>query len=33
MVSKTLPVILEHDVPGQVVKAGKADRRYAMPDR
>ena len=32
-VSNTLPAILGHDVPGQVVKAGKADRLYAIPER
>lgn len=32
-VSEELPTLVGHDVPGQVVKAGKADRRYTMPDR
>lgn len=30
-VAVTLPELVGHDVPGQVVKAGKWDRRYAMP--
>ncbi|AWN16702.1 hydroxymethylglutaryl-CoA lyase [Salinisphaera sp. LB1] len=30
-VSETLPSLIGHDVPGQVVKAGKADRRYRLP--
>ncbi|MFQ3787288.1 hydroxymethylglutaryl-CoA lyase [Halomonas sp. A29] len=30
-VSATLPGLVGHDTPGQVVKAGKADRRYPMP--
>ncbi|WP_423821192.1 hydroxymethylglutaryl-CoA lyase [Salinisphaera sp. SPP-AMP-43] len=30
-VSETLPELIGHDVPGQVVKAGKADRRYPLP--
>lgn len=30
-VSEELPALVGHDVPGQVVKAGKADRRYTMP--
>lgn len=30
-VSERLPALVGHDVPGQVVKAGKADRRYTMP--
>ncbi|KEZ78245.1 hydroxymethylglutaryl-CoA lyase [Salinisphaera hydrothermalis] len=29
--SETLPELIGHDVPGQVVKAGKADRRYPLP--
>ena len=29
--SETLPGLIGHDTPGQVVKAGKADRRYPMP--
>ncbi|HSP57593.1 MAG TPA: hydroxymethylglutaryl-CoA lyase [Halomonas sp.] len=32
-VSATLPELIGHETPGQVVKAGKADRRYAMPTR
>lgn len=32
-VSATLPDLVGHDTPGQVVKAGKADRRYPMPAR
>ncbi len=31
-VSETLPELIGHDVPGQVVKAGKADRRYPLPE-
>lgn len=30
-VAATLPDLIGHDVPGQVVKAGKSTRRYAMP--
>lgn len=30
--SEMLPDLVGHDVPGQVVKAGKADRRYSMPE-
>lgn len=30
-VSATLPELVGHDTPGQVVKAGTADRRYPMP--
>ncbi|WP_151704210.1 hydroxymethylglutaryl-CoA lyase [Nitrincola alkalilacustris] len=30
-VAATLPDLVGHDTPGQVVRAGKADRRYAMP--
>lgn len=30
-VAATLPELIGHDVPGQVVKAGKSTRRYAMP--
>lgn len=29
----TLPDLVGHETPGQVVKAGKADRRYPMPSR
>lgn len=32
-VAATLPDLIGHDVPGQVVKAGKSTRRYAMPVR
>ncbi|MFI0473853.1 hydroxymethylglutaryl-CoA lyase [Halomonas sp. HMF6819] len=32
-VAATLPELVGHDVPGQVVKAGKWDRRYPMPAR
>ncbi|MDX5977395.1 hydroxymethylglutaryl-CoA lyase [Vreelandella alkaliphila] len=32
-VAATLPTLIGHDVPGQVVKAGKSSRRYAMPER
>jgi hydroxymethylglutaryl-CoA lyase len=32
-VSVTLPELVGHTTPGQVVKAGKADRRYPMPER
>lgn len=31
--SATLPALVGHETPGQVVKAGKADRRYPMPSR
>lgn len=31
--SKTLPGLVGHDVPGQVVKAGPSTRRYPVPDR
>ncbi|WP_254274946.1 hydroxymethylglutaryl-CoA lyase [Halomonas sp. 3H] len=31
--SATLPELVGHETPGQVVKAGKADRRYPMPAR
>ncbi|CAM0553620.1 hypothetical protein EHLJMEHL_03717 [Vreelandella titanicae] len=29
--SSNFPDLIGHDVPGQVVKAGKSTRRYAMP--
>jgi len=29
--SQALPALIGHDTPGQVVKAGKADRRYPLP--
>ncbi|GGO76284.1 hydroxymethylglutaryl-CoA lyase [Marinobacterium nitratireducens] len=29
--SAMLPELVGHDVPGQILKAGKADRKYAMP--
>ncbi|CAO1668442.1 hydroxymethylglutaryl-CoA lyase [Vreelandella maris] len=32
-IAVTLPDLIGHDVPGQVVKAGKSTRRYAMPER
>ncbi|MDR5906212.1 hydroxymethylglutaryl-CoA lyase [Franzmannia qiaohouensis] len=32
-VSASLPGLIGHDTPGQVAKAGKADRRYPMPAR
>ena len=32
-VSATLPALVGHETSGQVVKAGKADRRYPMPSR
>lgn len=32
-VAATLPELIDHEVPGQVVKAGKSTRRYAMPER
>lgn len=32
-VAATLPDLIGHDVPGQVVKAGKSTRRYDMPVR
>ena len=32
-VSASLPELVGHPTPGQVVKAGKADRRYPMPQR
>ena len=31
-IAKTLPQLVGHDVPGQVVKAGKSDRRYSLPE-
>ena len=31
-VAEGLPAIVGHDVPGQVVKAGTSQRRYAMPE-
>ncbi|HVN36343.1 MAG TPA: hydroxymethylglutaryl-CoA lyase [Casimicrobiaceae bacterium] len=30
-VARDLPAIVEHDVPGQVMKAGPSDRRYPLP--
>ena len=30
-VASTLPDLIGHDAPGQVVKAGKSTRRYSMP--
>ena len=32
-IAVTLPDLIGHDVPGQVAKAGKSTRRYAMPER
>jgi hydroxymethylglutaryl-CoA lyase len=31
LIAQDLPAIVGHDVPGQVAKAGKADRRYPKP--
>jgi hydroxymethylglutaryl-CoA lyase len=31
-IARGLPAIVGHDVPGQVIKAGKADRKYPRPD-
>ncbi|MEN6438504.1 MAG: hydroxymethylglutaryl-CoA lyase [Syntrophobacter sp.] len=31
-IARCLPAIVGHEVPGQVVKAGKADRRYPPPE-
>lgn len=31
-VSQTLPELVGHDVPGQVVKAGRSNRRYPLPE-
>lgn len=30
--SRTLPALIGHDTPGQIVKAGKANRRYPLPE-
>ena len=30
-IARALPAIVEHEVPGQVMKAGASDRRYPMP--
>jgi hydroxymethylglutaryl-CoA lyase len=30
-IARDLPAIVEHEVPGQVMKAGKSDRRYPLP--
>ncbi len=30
-IAATLPELVGHDVPGQVAKAGKWDRRYPVP--
>ena len=30
-IARALPSIVEHEVPGQVMKAGAADRRYPLP--
>ncbi len=32
-VAAALPALVGHEVPGQVAKAGKSTRRYAMPER
>lgn len=32
-ISATLPKLVGHDTPGQVAKAGKANRRYPIPER
>jgi hydroxymethylglutaryl-CoA lyase len=31
-IARDLPAIVEHDVPGQVMKAGPSSRRYAAPE-
>lgn len=31
-IARDLPAIIGHDVPGQVMKAGKADRKYPVPE-
>ena len=31
-IAQDLPGIVGHDVPGQVMKAGKADRKYPKPE-
>jgi hydroxymethylglutaryl-CoA lyase len=31
-IARALPVIVGHEVPGQVMRAGKADRRYPRPE-
>jgi hydroxymethylglutaryl-CoA lyase len=31
-IARDLPAVIGHDVPGQVMKAGKADRKYPVPD-
>lgn len=31
-VSRTLPALVGHEVPGQVVKAGRSSRRYPLPE-
>lgn len=31
-IARDLPAIVEHDVPGQVMKAGPSDRRYPIPE-
>jgi len=31
-IARDLPAIVGHDVPGQVMKAGKADRKYSKPE-
>jgi hydroxymethylglutaryl-CoA lyase len=31
-IAQDLPGIVGHDVPGQLIKAGKADRKYPVPE-
>jgi len=31
-IARDLPAIVGHDVPGQLIKAGKADKRYPVPE-
>jgi len=31
-IARDLPAIVGHDVPGQIMKAGKADRKYSRPE-
>ncbi len=31
-IARDLPAIIGHDVPGQLIKAGKTDRRYPIPE-
>jgi hydroxymethylglutaryl-CoA lyase len=30
-IARDLPGVVGHDVPGQLIKSGKRDRRYAVP--